>query len=110
MKLEELQETLSNKGFEEEKQDTGIRYIKTSGNLDFICYIEPGIEIEFISIYNWNDNNVKGTFNLSVKEMNTYDRTVASLFMRTKNNIPEYIGEKINVHSEINNAVNNIFE
>jgi len=105
MDIKELESTLNEKGFKEEKQDTGIRYTISDDHVELICYIEPNIEVEFISVYSWNRNDVKGTYNLSIDELKRTKNTVPVLFKKTKNNMPEYIGETTNVHKEVDVAI-----
>lgn len=109
MKVEELKSTLKEKGFKEEEQDTGMKYSFESGKVELICYIEPEVEVEFISLYRWDNNEVKGTHNLSINELAQTKDSVKTLLRKTKNNIPEYIGEKINVHAELDDVINKLF-
>ena len=109
MNIEELRKDLIEKGFKEELQDTGIKYSISDNHIELICYIEPGVEVEFISFYRWNRNDVKGTYNLSVDDIKRTKDTPRTLFKKTKNNIPEHIGENINVHKEIDEFMDNLF-
>lgn len=109
MNTTELESTLNQKGFKEEKQDTGVKYTYADDHIELICYIEPDVEVEFISIYRWNRNDVKGTHNLSIEELKRTKDSISTLFKKTKNNIPEHIGETINVHKEVDSVINKVF-
>lgn len=108
MNIQELENLLKDKGFEEKKQDTGMEYTLTDGHVKLICYVEPGVEVEFISLYRWKNNEVKGTYNLSVKDMEWTKDSVQTMFRKTKNNIPQHIGETIDVHEEVERVVNRL--
>lgn len=108
MKLENLKETLLNKGFAEEKIDTGISYSKEINNIKLVCYIEPNIRISFISIYDWSNNEVKGTYDVLMTDLGKIKNSAFLLFMKTLKNMPEYVGEK-DVHTQIKYAINNTF-
>lgn len=113
MKTQDLKELLLEKGFEEEKQDTGYNYTKTVGRVKLVCYIEPNIDVAFITTYHWNSNEIKGTNSISQKEMMFKNFKVSSLFKETLNNMPQYIGDPqngINVHREIRNTIDTIFQ
>lgn len=109
MKIKELEKILKEKGFEEEKLDSGHNFIKTLGHISFICYVEPDIEVEFITIYQWDNNDVKGTYNLSLNELNRNEDSVETLFRKTKNNMPQRIGEFTDTHKEVEEALQAIF-
>jgi len=108
MNLEELKTTLTEKGFEEQEQDTGIQFTLTDGHIELTCYIEPAVEVEFISLYRWKNNDVKGTYNVTAKELPLTKDTVLTMFRKTKNNMPEYVGET-NVHTEVDAVLEKIF-
>lgn len=109
MNIQELKNLLKEKGFKEESQDTGVKYSLTDHNVELVCYIEPNIEIEFISLYKWDQNDVKGTYNISVRDFTITKDSVLTLFRKTKNNMPKQIGEAINVHTEIDKVLERIF-
>lgn len=109
MNIQELKNLLKEKGFKEENQDTGIKYTFTNGNVELICYVEPNVEIEFISLYKWDNNEVKGTHNISASNFAYTKDSVPTLFRKTKNNMPRQIGEKIDAHSEIDKAIDLLF-
>ena len=50
MKIDQMKETLLNKGFDEEKLDTGFNFTKTIKNVQLICYIGPNINVSFITV------------------------------------------------------------
>ncbi len=109
MNIEELMDLLNQKNFEEEEQDTGMEYTYKKNNIELICYIEPQVEVQFISFYRWDNNEVKGTYNISIDELKFTKDSVISFFKRTKNNLPVQIGDSINVHSEVDKAIEEIF-
>lgn len=109
MNIQDIKELLKEKGFKEEKQDTGVKYSFTDGDVELIAYIEPDIEIEFISLYRWQHNEVKGAQNISVSDLSRTKDSVATLFKKTKNNLPQHIGEKIDTHTEIDRVIDNLF-
>lgn len=110
MKLQELESILIEKGFEEEKLDSGYNYTKKVGHILLICYVEPDIEVEFIAIYRWNNNDVKGTHNLSLNELDRSKDSVETLFRKTKNNMPQQIGNFTDTHREVEEALRDLFE
>lgn len=109
MNTQELHDILIKAGFKEEKLDSGLNYSKTVDHVELICYVEPNVNIAFMAIYKWNDNDVKGTYNLSMMELNRNKDSISSIFKRTLSNMPEYIGDKVNVHEEIGRIINNTF-
>lgn len=109
MKIQELTNLLTEKEFKEEKQDTGVEYTLVDGNVKLICYVEPNVEIEFISLYRWNNNQVKGTHNISTQDFSFTKDTIPTLFRKTKNNMPKQIGESINTHKEIDALIDRLF-
>ncbi len=72
--------------------------------------MEPGIEVEFVSIYRWNDNDVKGTYNILTDHLVGYKGDVATLFRKTKENLPQYIGETIDTHAELEKVIRDVFD
>ena len=110
MKEKELREELKAKGFNEEKLDSGYNYTKTEGTVDFVCYIEPDIEVEFITVYRWKNNDVKGTYNISIKNLINSKDSLLTFFRKTKNNLPQNIGEFIDTHQAVDEGLQNIFE
>jgi len=110
MEIQELERILKERGFEAEKLDSGYNYTNSIEHISLICYIEPDIEVEFITIYQWNNNEVKGTHNLSMKELNQSQDSVETLFRKTKNNMPQHIGEFTDTHKEVENAILKIFQ
>lgn len=109
MRPQELAELLIENGFKEEKLDSGCNYTKKVGPIEFISYIEPDIEVEFISIYKWDNNDVKGTYNIPLDKLRYDKESVATIFRKTKNNLPQYIGEKIDTHRELEKAIEDTF-
>jgi len=107
MKIEQLEQTLASKGFKKENVDTGIEYSKISQHIALICYIEPGINVTLTSTYKWKDNDVKGVISLSIMELSRID-SLETLFKKTLNDMPEYVGEK-NIHIEVRNTIVNTF-
>ncbi|WP_156032925.1 hypothetical protein [Prevotella sp. 10(H)] len=103
-----IENLLKEKNFKEEKVDTGIRYTLESGNIELICYVEPNVEVNFISLYKWKNNDVKGTYNLTIQELRLTKDTLQTMFRKTKNNMPEHVGETVNVHQELDKVIDEI--
>lgn len=110
MKVQELSDILKASGFNEESLDSGYNYTKKTGHISLDCYIEPHMGIEFISIYHWNNNDVKGTYNISVEELSRSKDNVEELFRKTKGNLPQHIGEFIDTHELLEKAIEHIFK
>jgi len=110
MKTRELEEYLKEKGFKEDPLDTGCNYKYSTDHIELICYVETGIDIQFIAIYKWKNNDVKGTFNMTTDELKFTDLPVASIFRKTKNNMPQRIGDSIDTHKELEKVIQEIFE
>lgn len=108
MTVETLEKALKKSGFNEDQLDSGCNHIKKAGHITFICYVEPDIEVEFIIIYHWSNNEVKGTYNISLKELSKSSQPVEAFFRIAKNNIPPYIGERIDTHEEVEKAIRQI--
>lgn len=109
MKVEELREVLIVNGFTGEKLDSGYNYTIEAGYIKLICYIEPGMDVEFISIYRWNNNDVKGTYTISVNQLLGYKDNVATLFRKTKTNLPQWIGLTTDTHVVLETTIQEIF-
>jgi len=109
MSTQELHDILIRAGFKEEKLDSGLNYSKRINHIELICYVEPNINIAFMSIYKWNNNDVKGTHNLSMTEFGRNRDSISSDFKKTLDNMPEFIGEKINVHQEVRKVIDDTF-
>jgi len=109
MKTEDIERILKEKGFQGEKLDSGYSHTIENGPIKLICYVEPGMEVEFVSIYSWNDNDVKGTYNIPINKLLGYNGTLADLFRKTKNNLPQRIGVSIDTHVELEKAIETIF-
>lgn len=109
MKTQELAEILIQHGFIEEALDSGCNYTQTFGHIELICYIEPGIDIQFITLYSWNNNDVKGTYNISIDKLRIDSDSVATMFRKTKASLPQYIGEKVDTHIETEKAIEEAF-
>lgn len=110
MKTNELAEFLIQKGFTEEQLDSGCNYTYRTEHIKLICYIEPGIDIQFVTIYHWNNNDVKGTYDISVDKLRVDSDSIATLFRKTKNNLPQRIGEKVDTHVEAEKVFHQIFD
>lgn len=106
----ELEGLLVAYGFKEMRQDTGCGYTRTVGPVELICYVEPGIDIVFTTIFSWDDNDVKGDYNVSVKELKNDKDSLVTMFRKTKNNLPQYIGEDIDTHKELEAALRVVFD
>ncbi len=109
MKIDQLKETLLNKGFDEEKLDTGFNFTKTVKNVQLICYIEPNINVSFITVYSWDNNDVKGTYDLTMKELGRVEPSAISFFRKTLDNMPKFVGEK-NIHTEVEEVISETFQ
>lgn len=109
MTTNELEEILKSKGFKEERLDSGCNYTKTVGAIELICYVEPDIEVEFIALYQWENNEVKGAYNISVEQLKHEEEPVDMFFRKVKKNLPRYIGESIDTHTEVEKAIRSIF-
>lgn len=110
MKTQELIKTLEEKAFNEKEKDSGIYFSKTMEHIKLICYIEPEVEVEFISLYRWNNNDVKGTYNISVHDLQHTKYTLAEMFKKTKDNLPQRIGECVDTHKEVEKVIDYIFK
>jgi len=93
MKTQEIIETLEEKGFNRQEKDSGIYFSKVMEHIKLICYIEPDVEVQFITLYRWKNNDVKGTYNITVHNLMYTKETVAEMFRKTKNNLPQRIGD-----------------
>jgi len=109
MNIEQLDKLLIEKGFDKEKLDTGYNYTKNVGHIGLTCYIEPNIEVAFITVYHWDDNEVKGTYNIALKDLKLRDGLISVFFENTLKNMPEHIGSTINTHREVKNVIKDIF-
>lgn len=109
MKTQELAEFLVQKGFTEEPLDSGCNYTYRKDHIKLICYIEPGIDIQFVTIYKWNNNDVKGTYDISIDKLRIDSDSVATMFRKTKGNLPQRIGEKVDTHEEAEKVFEEIF-
>jgi len=110
MKIQDLKDLLIERGFKEEKLDTGINYSKTIDHIELICYIEPGINVSFICLYKWNDNEIKGTYDLPINQLGSGSVTLSALFERAVKDMPRYIGENIDVHAEMERVIDDTLE
>ena len=108
MKVQALENTLKNSGFQEDPLDSGCNYIKKVGHITFICYVEPGIEVEFIVIYQWKNNDVKGAHNISLNELSRSHQPIETFFRLAKNDMPPYVGEFTDTHDEVEKAIGTI--
>lgn len=109
MNTQKLNDILIKAGFRKEKLDSGFNYSKKVNHIELICYVEPNINIAFMSIYRWNDNDVKGTYNLSMTGFDRDKDSISSVFKKTLDNMPEFIGENINVHQEVKTVIDDTF-
>lgn len=109
MKTQEIIEILEEKGFNQKEKDSGIYFSKTMGHIKLICYIEPDVEVEFISLYRWKNNDVKGTYNISVHNLLYTKETVPEMFRKTKENLPQRIGDCADTHKELEETIEYIF-
>lgn len=109
MKVQELREILEEKAFNQKEKDSGIYFSKTMDHIKLICYIEPEVEVQFITLYRWKNNDVKGTYNIPVRELGFTKHTVAGLFKMTKENLPPKIGLCVDTHKEVDEVIDRIF-
>jgi len=110
MKVQELSDILKTSGFTQETLDSGYNYTKKVGHISLDCYIEPKMGVEFVSIYHWNNNDVKGTHNISIEELRRSKDNVEELFRKTKSNMPQQIGKFIDTHELLEKAIEHIFK
>ena len=96
-------------GFKKEKKNSGYFYSKISENIELMCFIEYNIKIYFISIYKWNNNRVRGSYCISSEILKDYPDFASSLFLKTLQNMPQYIGKEINVHEEVSKFIDETF-
>ena len=109
MKTQELREILEAKGFHGKEKDSGFHYSKTLEHIKLICYIEPEVEVQFVTQYRWKNNDVKGTYNISVKELGYTKLSVPQLFRMTKENLPAKIGLSVDTHKEVDEVIDRVF-
>ncbi|NDV83544.1 hypothetical protein [Bacteroides sp. 51] len=109
MKVQELTDALKAADFKQEPLDSGCNYTKETGHISLICYIEPNMVAEFISIYHWNNNDVKGTYNITIKDLDRSNDSVEVFFRKTKNTMPQYIGESADTHEQLEKAIEKVF-
>ena len=110
MKVQELSDILKSNDFNMETLDSGYNYTKKVGHISLNCYIEPNMGVEFISIYHWNNNDVKGTYNISIEDLSRSKDNIEALFRKTKNNMPQHIGEFIDTHELLEKAIEHVFK
>ena len=110
MKVQELSDILLRHGFEKEKLDSGFNYTKTDGHIQLICYIEPQIDIAFMTIYAWNDNEIKGIYKASLLEISRAQDSASLFFRQAVEDMPKFIGDKVDVHKEMNKAIDDTFK
>lgn len=110
MKTQELAEILEEKGFRKDKQNSGYNYTLCIDHIDLICYIEPEVSVEFVSVYKWSNNKVKGTYSLSVKELAMTKDSIPTLFRKTKENMPREIGLEVDSHLELEKVIDKVFD
>lgn len=96
-------------GFKKENRNTGYIYNKISGNIELVCFIEHNIRLYFFSIYKWDSNRVRGSYCISSEELKDSPDFSSPLFKKTIQNMPQYIGKEIDVHSEIIKVINETF-
>jgi len=109
MKMQELAAALKGRGFEEDKLDSGCNYTKKSGHIELICYLEPEVDVEFVIYYRWSNNDVKGTYNVPLTELNFGHESIISYFRKAKDSMPLYIGNTVDVHEEVENVIERTF-
>ena len=109
MKVQQLNDALLENGFEEQKVDTGFLYKKTVNHIELVCYIEPQIDIAFTTIYNWDDNSVKGVYKASLIELSRGNASASLFFKKAMADMPRFIGEEINVHADVEDVINRTF-
>jgi len=110
MKIQELTDALKEAGFNQEELDSGCNFTKKAGHISLICYIEPEMDVEFISIYHWNKNDVKGTYNISMKSLSRSNEPIKEFFRNTKNNLPQQVGDFVDTHDELDKVIENLFK
>lgn len=113
MEKKQINAGLIYKGFTEKKLDTGFNYTKTvNRNVELICYIEPDISVSFITIYKWDNNEIKGHYDLTAKEMEGMAPDLDTLFKKAVKDMPKFLGDKdsgVNIHSTLEAAIDEVF-
>jgi len=109
MTTQRIKRELNLCGFEEEKRNTGYYYSKTVGNIQLICFIEEKIKFYFVSAYLWDNYRIKGACHITEEELKAYPAFTAELFKKTIDNMPRYIGDKVDIHSEIKKVIDESF-
>jgi len=109
MKVQEIIQMLEEKGFNHKEKDSGLHFSKTIEPIKLICYIEPDVEVQFITYYRWNNNDVKGTYNISVRELSYTKSSLPELFKMTKENLPQQVGCCVDTHAEVDKVIDAIF-
>ncbi|HCO66752.1 MAG TPA: hypothetical protein DIT04_03215 [Dysgonomonas sp.] len=112
MTSKQINDILLYKGFEEKKLDTGFNYTKKIEHIELVCYIEPDINVSFTTLYRWNDNEIKGAYDIPVKDLNMHGIDIDLLFKRAVKDMPRYIGTKesgVDVHAQVESVIDQIF-
>ncbi|MDR2947749.1 MAG: hypothetical protein LBV71_00945 [Prevotella sp.] len=95
--------------FKKEEKNTSCVYNKIVGNVELICFIERNMKLYFISIYRWNNNRLRGSYKITSSELKNCPDFASTLFKKTIDNVPRFIGDKIDIHVEIVKAIDETF-
>lgn len=96
-------------GFEKEKRNTGYYYSKKIENIILACFVEENIRFYFVSVYVYKNCRIKGAYHITVEDLKEHPDLTAELFKKTINYMPRYIGNEIDIHSEIINVIIDCF-
>ncbi|MDU1891663.1 MAG: hypothetical protein E6767_13325 [Dysgonomonas sp.] len=109
MIIKYIEYELTSHGFVKEKINTGHYYTKILKNIEFVCTIERDARIYFITVYRWGDNKIRGSYSISYEDLKNSPDFSPILFKRTIENMPQYIGKEVDIHTEIIKAINAVF-
>jgi len=113
MDTKQINDNLIYKGFIEKRLDTGFNYTKqVNHNIELICYVEPNISVSFITVYKWNDNEIKGYYDITVKELEGLGPDLDVLFKKAVKDMPKYLGDKktgLRIHPAMEAAIDEAF-
>ena len=104
-----IESELASYGFEKEKKNTGYVYKSICGNIELICYVEEKIKLYFVSVYKWSNNRIKGAYHISLEELKKNPDFSLILFKKTMQYMPQYLGTEVNIHAEIEKAIDEVF-
>lgn len=104
-----IEHELTSSGFEKEKKNSGYLYSRILGDIGLFCYIEENIKLYFYTTYNWNNNSIKGSYCVSSSDLEDCPDFSPVLFIKTIQNMPQYVGKEFDIHIKIIKAINETF-